>query len=589
MDPYQHNPNRRVTEEELRGYAAQKHEITLVNGLENVLERGGAIHNGDRVAGFMETHDVQEWVLPLSASDPLVWETGRIPDTPEKSVGFVVSMGFGNGNQLPQPSGQWDVWVNEREVCSIRVVKHSQAWDEGNRGIFFTANRIEAAEPGGGLTLSSVIRDESFAAFGPAIIDVPTAWLQTGESAEIRVEPCCHVASDRWFQLASAPSIIHQADIYRVLDLRKNGRLRKSSGKDVYFGDIHTHSGDVPGKSQNEGCGRGSREENYEYARGPGGLDFYALTDHEWQIDQDRIQQYLDLASDYSGDDFACLPAFEHTNLVYGHRNIYFRGPGGTVVNARRGWGRPSANPDEALTPEELWSELDETGVPYLSVPHHPSAASHPFNWDHYHPAHDRLVEVYSCWGSSEYYGDTPRGVSDRYRSLGVRDALNRGFHVGIVASADGHDGHPGNAQSPGVKHHHLFHHCGSGLVGVLSDELCGDSIFDALYARRCYGTSGVPIGLEFEIAGQPMGSVLPPERVGIPVIKMACRGTNGLREVRIVRDGQVVNRRLFAGERNCEMEWADEDYDTSTSSYYYVRVVQQDYESAWSSPIWIG
>jgi hypothetical protein len=198
-------------------------------------------------------------------------------------------------------------------------------------------------------------------------------------------------------------------------------------------------------------------------------------------------------------------------------------------------------------------------------------------------------MEVYSCWGSSAYYGDFPRGVSDRYRSLDLRDALRRGCHVGVVASSDGHDGHPGNAQSPLVKHHHLFHHCGSGWLGVLSEKLERQSVFDALYARRCYGTTGVPIGLAFEVDGQPMGSVLHPRGEEVPVLRIRCRGTCGLDHLRIVRDGRVIKTIPCHGEMLLEREWADEGYDPSCSTCYYVRIVQQDHESAWSSPIWIG
>lgn len=590
MDAYPEDLDRRILAPEITERVARRTGATLVYGFSGIVDPGGATRGGERVAGFMETHDRQEWILPLGAADPLTWRTHAVPENAGEKVALALSIGFGNGSPLPQPSGQWDVFVNNRHAVSIRVVKHHQLWRRGECSLAFAANRVEAAEPFGSITLSSAITEESFAAFGPALLVVPTAWLRPGEKATIRVDPHPTARSTRWFQLAQAPSLIQQSDIYRAVDVLAGENRPVSSGYDVYFGDIHTHSGDVAGEQENNGCGYGTRRENYAYARGPGGLDIYALTDHEWQVDPDAIDAYLELAEQHNEPDrLVCLPAFEHTSLLYGHRNIYFSGPGGTVVNSTMPWGRPTMDPEKATTPHELWEELDELHVPYLSIPHHPSATSHPFDWRHYSPAHDRLVEVYSCWGSSAYHGDFPRGVSDRYRTLDVRDALNQGCHVGLVASSDGHDSHPGNAQSPLLKHHHLFHHCGSGWVGVLSEKLDRHSVFDALYARRCYATTGVPIGLSFEVDGLPMGSILHPREDEVPVVHVRCRGTTGLDHLRIMRDGAVVKTLPCHGEAECEVEWADEDYDSSRSAYYHVRAVQQDHESAWSSPIWIG
>ena len=42
-------------------------------------------------------------------------------------------------------------------------------------------------------------------------------------------------------------------------------------------------------------------------------------------------------------------------------------------------------------------------------------------------------------------------------------------------------------------------------------------------------------------------------------------------------------------GEGSAEVEWEDGDYDAARPACYYVRVVQRDRESAWSSPVWIG
>ena len=471
------------------------------------------------------------------------------------------------------------------------MVNHSQVWQSGESSFAFAANRLEAAEPFGSLCLSSLIRDESFATFGPAFLTVPASWVQPGAPAVIRVEPRGEYPSTRWFQLDVVPSIYRGTDIYRVVHLltaRWRPRVREY---DVYFGDIHTHSGQVLDRCEDKGCGMGKREDNYRYARGAGGLDFYALTDHEWQVDPDEIDAYLDLAEAFNEEGrFVCLPAFEHTNQLYGHRNVYFRGSGGTVVNANRRWGQPTLDPADSLTPQELWVALERTGVPFMTVPHHSSCTSHPCTLGFFHPVHDRLIEVYSVWGSSEYYGDFPRGVSDRMRVMDVRDALRRGLRFGLIASSDGHDGHPGNVQSPQVKHHHQYHFCGSGRAAVLAHQLTREAVYDALYERRCYATTGVPIVLDVTMNGAVMGEVLPRLPQGQrPELAVHCTGSNGLDHVRVVKNGRVVETIPCHGEFAYGLEWEDRAYDPAQPTSYYVRVVQVDRESAWSSPIWIG
>jgi hypothetical protein len=591
QNPFYGAKNRRAIDPEVRNYVAEKTGSTPVYGFSDTLDAGGATVGSERISGFMENHDRREWLLPLSAKSGITWKTSPVPEHSLSKVSFILSVGFGNGSPLPQPSGQWDVFVNDQFAVSIRMVNHSQMWRNGECSFAFSANRIEAAEPYGSLCLSSLIKNESVAAFGPAFLTVPASWVKTGEPAVIRVEPRCDVSSSRWFQVKTPANLLIRTDIYRIVETLGICPHPCVGEYKLYFGDIHTHSGQVMDRCENKGCGMGTREENYQYARDAGGLDFYALTDHEWQVDPEKTEEYLELADKYNENGrFVCLPAFEHTDLLHGHRNVYFRDSGGTVFNTNKDWGGPTLDPARCHTPEELWAAMEKTGVPFITVPHHPSATSHPLNLDFFNPKYDRLYEVYSCWGSSEYYGDFPRGVSDRLRVEDARDALKRGQRYGLIASSDGHDGHPGNAQSPLVKHHHLFHFCGSGRAVVLARELTRDAVFDALHARRCYATTGTPIVLDVSMNGALMGSELDHLPDGKrPGIVIKCEGTNGIDNIRIVKDGRVAHTVFCHNEFSFEMEWEDENYDRENPSSYYVRVVQKDRESAWSSPIWIG
>ena len=107
---------------------------------------------------------------------------------------------------------------------------------------------------------------------------------------------------------------------------------------------------------------------------------------------------------------------------------------------------------------------------------------------------------------------------------------------------------------------------------------------------RCCYATTPVPIVLAVDLNGRPMGAELPAVPEGQrPRLRISCQGTNGLDHIRIVKNSQVIATIPCHGEFEWETEWEDRDYTPTHPSYYYVRVVQLDWESAWSSPIWAG
>ena len=578
--------DRRPRNEEVAGHIAKTFGITAVEGFDELWKCGG-FPGGRYVTPFMETSDHREWFLPLTADGPLVWQSKPVGTDVKGKVGFVFGAGFGNGSPLAQPTGRWDIDVNGHAAISVRVVKHSHRWSNDDCTFAFSAHRIESAPHHGSLHLSSVLTDEAFAAFGPAMLVVPREWVEPGKGARITVTASCRGTSTRWFMMTPAPWALTSSDIYRLLDVLA-GERPTVSGHNVYFGDIHTHSGTYRRRPFG-GCGTGSREENYDYASGPAGIDFYCLSEHECQVEpDDGIEEFFALADRYNRPGtFATLRGYEFTSIVYGHRNIYFRGSGGTIFNAAKDWYTMATDYADATTAGELWKALEACGEKFLSVPHHPPAAPHPFNWDLYNPKYERLVEVYSVWGSSEYYGDTPRGISDWHPGLYVREALKKGYRFGLIASADGHDGQPGNAQRR--PYEASGRHGASGWAAVLTDELTRENVFDALYDRRCYATSGVPIGLSFEVNGAVMGSELPTMESGQPVLRIGVDGANGIDHIRIMKNGAFAHTHFTHGERHSELEWADDAYDPSGTNFYYVRAVQVDGESAWSSPIWVG
>jgi hypothetical protein len=192
-------------------------------------------------------------------------------------------------------------------------------------------------------------------------------------------------------------------------------------------------------------------------------------------------------------------------------------------------------------------------------------------------PRFEPVVEIVSVHGSSECL-ECPSSIYAPVEGAFVRDALSRGYRLGIVGSGDTHDGHPGlgSPDNPTV-----------GLAALLTDRLDRESVLAALRARRVYATSGPRILLEFGVSGARMGEVL---RVSssssVRSIYARAVGTAPVARLDVVKNGEV---RFSVEGANESLELLAEDTDPiQPGEYLYVRALQADGGLAWSSPVFV-
>ena len=334
-------------------------------------------------------------------------------------------------------------------------------------------------------------------------------------------------------------------------------------GLKLFFGDIHGHS--------RMSDGTGTPEDFYRYAREVSGLDIAALTDHcdfgtipvkgeVWK----RIKKAANNA--YVPGRFVTFLGFEWTNWEYGHRNVYYRDGAGPVFRSID---------EESDTPQKLWKLLE----PYeaMTVAHHVGGGPVATNWDIVPGPREWLVEISSVHGSSECYGCEAR-IYNPVKGAFVRDALARGYKLGIIGSGDTHDGHPGQRSMGSTV---------TGLVGVYSSERTREAVWDAFRKRRVYATSGPKIILNFRVADAPMGSEVrwAVSKGAVPIALRAV-GCEDLAAVEILRNGERIFR-----ERGQEafVRFVAEDPEPPVgTSWYYARVLQRNGDMAWSSPVWV-
>lgn len=374
-------------------------------------------------------------------------------------------------------------------------------------------------------------------------------------------------------------------------------------GYRLYWGDLHAHS--AYSLCYWPGCGEGSLDQLYRYARDRAALDFCAATNHDFSMTEQQWESTQRKATAYNeAGRFVTFTAFEWTSAVYGHHNVYYLADVGDLFRCTESGDPYDPGGD---TPSDLVRKLRRTGRDVLVVPHHPAVTQFRVDWDFYDPEFGRLVEITSLWGDFEYFGNPHRArISDVLPGYYAQDALARGYCLGFLGGTDSHDCRPGTPtfggrQKPnGVEFDqnplgvevasHIADETANwrGISAVYAKALTREEIFAALRARRCYATTGARIQLDFRVNGHLMGErfrVQNPERC--PKIEVSVKGTSRITKVEVVRNGDVIYGVRGGGAKEENIEFVDHNV-AQQENYYYARVMQADGHRAWSSPVWV-
>jgi hypothetical protein len=331
----------------------------------------------------------------------------------------------------------------------------------------------------------------------------------------------------------------------------------------VLWADLHGHS--------NFSDGTGTPEDYFAYARDVAGLDVVALTDHDhWGLR--ALSQHPEMWAEirrqterfHEPGRFVTLLGYEWTSWLHGHRHVLYFEDQGDVLS--------SVDPAYE-TPPQLWAAL--RGRPALTFAHHSAGGPIATNWDYPpDPELEPVTEIVSVHGSSEA-ADTPGLIYSPVPGNFVRDALDRGYRLGLVGSGDGHDGHPGLA--------HLVSPSG-GLAAILAEEATRVAILEALRARRVYATNGARIYLAAELAGRTMGAAVSvAELDGPALLTVRVVAPQPLEAVDLVRSGALMETIDCDGALDCELSRRIGGLEPG--GYLYLRARQTDGGAAWSSP----
>jgi hypothetical protein len=244
----------------------------------------------------------------------------------------------------------------------------------------------------------------------------------------------------------------------------------------VLFADLHVHSDDTVGTN--------NTAYNFSYAQKIAGLDIVGYTANDFNITAAKWESTLSLIRTINQEgEFIVFPGTEWcgNSAVGGDHNVVFLDDPTTSPpefpldkhgNVARSFEWNEDGPAElqpgAWPLDELYATYAHSPETHLLIPH---VGGRRCNLGWHHPRLERLLEIGSAWGQFEWL---------------LRDAVQRGWKMGVCANSDEHRGRCGG----GVPGTAVFGTKG-GITGVLSRSLERVAVAKALRARNTFATTG--------------------------------------------------------------------------------------------------
>lgn len=331
----------------------------------------------------------------------------------------------------------------------------------------------------------------------------------------------------------------------------------------LYRGDLHRHT-DLSADSELDG----DILYAYRYALDPGALDFLAVTDHSgaerlhyYQYQWWRSRQIATMF--HRPDRFVTFFGYERTvTFPGGHRN---------VISARRAL-EPVPISDEEFTGAESWAErlypsLLAGGDIAIA---HTTAGGGGTDWRDGDPRAEPVVEIFQALRGSYEEPGTPSKANGTPNEAGfVWNAWRKGRKLGLIANSDHNSTHQSYA-------------C------VYAPRLTQDAILRGIRQRRTFAaTDNIVLrfaafdenGTRYKM-GREMATAAKPR------FEIEVDGTDAITRLELIRDGEIIHTDA-SGRRTLRLAYVDNS-PVAGETFYHVRLVQEDGQIAWSSPIWV-
>ncbi len=370
------------------------------------------------------------------------------------------------------------------------------------------------------------------------------------------------------------PKLVQKAKDEAEAVKRVRSYRAKAGGKEYLLlrGEFHRHT-----EMSWDGSPDGSLEDMFRYAIDAAALDWIGNGDHDNGAGREYPWWLTQKFTDAYHVPGAFTPMFTYERSVaypHGHRNCMFakRGvrtlPRLAAVPMQKSPGGVHADDTKMLY--RYLRELD--GI----CASHTSATGMGTDWRDNDPLVEPIVEIYQGDRMSYEMEDAPRAgyeaksgkqpinVAGWFPKGFINHALGKGYKLGFQASSD-----------------HWSTHIS--FFVILSEKRDRASLLEAVKKRHCYGATDNII-LDVRSGPHVMGDEL--QTRDAPKLEVAVIGTGKLAKIDVLRDSTVVQTIKPQG-REYRGAWTDPN-PVVGMHYYYVRVLQEDGEIAWASPLWI-
>ncbi len=304
----------------------------------------------------------------------------------------------------------------------------------------------------------------------------------------------------------------------------------------LVFGDLHRHTDLSLCRVPLDG----TMDDAYRYATDVAQLDFLGITDHTRDIAQgdplsqlwwrSRKEVYRRQLVQDDAMRFFPFYAYERSHGNTADHN---------VISLRGDMLRPFTYPVP-----KFWEELDQQTI---TIPHNPIRRD---TWNYQSDALRPVVEIF-------------QGCRDESIAEHVHEGLDKGYHLGFIASSD----HMSTSAS---------------YAGVWVETVQREPVFRALQTRRTFAATA-KIELQLTANGKHwMGEILPTSDQPVE-LALRVKGTAPIRTVELIVDG-VVEKTFTPRDDSVQLT---ESINPLGKRYAYFHLVQRDGNEAWSSPVW--
>jgi hypothetical protein len=335
----------------------------------------------------------------------------------------------------------------------------------------------------------------------------------------------------------------------------------------LILGSIHQHSA--------LSDGMGTYDQGFTRSLYCFNQDFAAISDHDWFVGNAILPSEWDwmqiIDREFNQQEKITFPAYEWTTprvpIGFGHKNIYYPN-----------WGAPIFRFNLDIKQSRiLFDSLRQ--YQGIAIPHHVGWTG--VDWENHDEEIQPVMEIVSTHGAFEYMGNEPIPHRGGIPGNFIQDGLAKGLKFGLIGGSDGH----------GLKWHHGISRQESewetGLMIAIVREKSSEGLFEAIRKRRVYATTGAVIEIDFRMNQHWMGESM--VLAHDPEILINVIGTNRLYYVILLKDNQPI---VYLGKdrlegRGVRKTYIDENLEPGVH-WYYLRVIQEDGQMAWTSPIWV-